>query len=182
MSVVATQECAVRSARLLVETFAEEKMCRKCVPCVLSVAQITSVLSDLSAGSATSGDTERLLAFCDGMDETAMCKLGRDVAIELKRLLGEHSQEFTHHESGSCPSGGCTSLLTFTVVGEKCTLCGACKEICPAGAVVGEKPLWYVADSMPFRIRADKCTGCGLCVPVCEPGAIVLQIGGDSVG
>ena len=181
MSVVTTKECAVRSSLALVETFAAEKMCRKCVPCVFAITQMADALGRLTRGDGVSGDTERLRAIAAGMDETVMCKLGRDIALKLERTLGECAEQFADHEQGRCPQGSCAALLTFAVIAEKCTLCGTCKEVCPYGAIVGEKPPWYVADCLPFQIRTDKCTGCGLCVAACEPGAIVVRLGGDTV-
>jgi len=175
MSVVATKECAVSAALDLMTTFAAEKMCRKCVPCVQATAEIVNTLERLVAREGAEGNVDRLRATAAGMRETVMCKLGRDIAAELEEVLEDSGEEFVCHEQGRCPEGSCAALLTFTVSPERCTLCGACKEVCPDDAVVGEKPLPYLADYLPFRIRTDRCTGCGLCVPVCEPGAIKVR-------
>lgn len=58
-----------------------------------------------------------------------------------------------------------TSLLAF-VDPEKCIACGACLDLCPAGA------LWLdrIAHVDPAR-----CMGCGRCVEACSQGAIRLQ-------
>ncbi len=175
MGPVMTRECAVSSCLTSFETFAAEKMCRKCVPCVLAVADVVETLRKLMTGAGSAGDADHLRAVATGMQETVMCKHGRDIGIELEKTLDECGGEFAQHEEGHCPNGSCVSLLTFEIVADRCNLCGACKEVCPAGAVVGEQPPWYVADGMPFQIRKDRCTGCGLCLPVCEPGAIDVR-------
>ncbi len=175
MSTVMTKECAVASALAGLESFAAEKMCRKCVPCVLAVIEIDETLRKLVSGSGSAGDAVRLRAVVTGMRETARCRHGRDIATELESTLEQHAAEFAEHEDGHCPSGHCLPLLTFEIAGDRCDRCGACKEICPAGAVVGEQAPWYVVDCTPFQIRQGRCTGCGLCLPVCNAGAIDVR-------
>lgn len=47
---------------------------------------------------------------------------------------------------------------------ETCTLCGACAEVCPTGAItVGNK----------VETAQEKCTACSACVKVCPTGARV---------
>ncbi len=172
MSVVMTAECAVRCALGSLETFAADKMCRKCVVCPFAVSEMARTLRGLIAGQGASGDVDRVRVAAIGLQETAMCKLGVDIAIEIEKTIGEADDQFLGHEEGRCPQKACVELLTYTILPAKCTLCGACKDVCPADAVVGERPPWYLVDCSPFRIRTDKCTKCGLCVPVCEPRAI----------
>jgi len=52
-------------------------------------------------------------------------------------------------------------------IDSKCDGCGICKEICPVGAIEGEK-------GQRHKIIMDKCIGCGLCVPKCPLGAITI--------
>ena len=47
-----------------------------------------------------------------------------------------------------------------------CTGCGACVDVCPAGATT-------VLD-VTARVDEERCTGCGACVDVCPEGAIQL--------
>lgn len=59
---------------------------------------------------------------------------------------------------------------------EKCTLCGACAELCPAFVLVEKKAS---ADSlMPFEnllVDRTKCDYCGICVPFCPEDAIKVK-------
>ncbi len=64
---------------------------------------------------------------------------------------------------------------------EKCTLCGACAELCPAFMLVEKKS---TADSLtPFEnllVDLEKCDYCGICVPFCPEDAIKVK--GDFFG
>jgi 4Fe-4S ferredoxin len=59
---------------------------------------------------------------------------------------------------------------------EKCTLCGACAELCPAFVLVEKKS--KADDLMPFDnllINHEKCDYCGICVPFCPEEAIKVK-------
>ncbi len=93
----------------------------------------------------------------------------------------------------SCPEEAISVELTFpkkeilapfkagksgeiTVDMEKCTLCGACAELCPAFILVEKKP--KADDIMPFGdllVDKAKCDYCGICVPFCPEDAIKVK-------
>jgi ferredoxin len=50
----------------------------------------------------------------------------------------------------------------------RCTGCGLCERLCPAGAI----RMTYVA-----RVDAGRCTGCGVCVENCPQAAIHVAAG-----
>jgi ferredoxin len=52
---------------------------------------------------------------------------------------------------------------------ERCTHCGACITICPAGAFELE-PL-----TRRVKFHDDKCLACGLCIKPCPPRAMELH-------
>jgi len=59
---------------------------------------------------------------------------------------------------------------------EKCTLCGACAELCPAFILVEKKA--KADDLMPFDdllVDKTKCDYCGICVPFCPEDAIKVK-------
>ncbi len=64
---------------------------------------------------------------------------------------------------------------------EKCTLCGACAELCPAFVLIDRKS---TADALvPFDnllVDREKCDYCGICVPFCPEDAIKVK--GDFFG
>jgi len=52
---------------------------------------------------------------------------------------------------------------------ERCTHCGACLTICPAGAF----ELDPVSRAVTFR--DDRCIACGLCIKTCPPRAMEMH-------
>ena len=52
---------------------------------------------------------------------------------------------------------------------DKCTSCGACITVCPAGAL-SQEPL-----TMVVRFNDSKCVACGLCIKACPPRAMELH-------
>jgi ferredoxin len=52
---------------------------------------------------------------------------------------------------------------------ERCTACGACVTVCPAGAFKSE------AGTMIVRFDNSKCVACGLCIKACPPRAMELH-------
>ncbi len=59
---------------------------------------------------------------------------------------------------------------------DKCTLCGACAELCPAFVLVEKKS--KADDLVPFSdllVDLNKCDYCGICVPFCPEDAIKVK-------
>ncbi len=59
---------------------------------------------------------------------------------------------------------------------DKCTLCGACADLCPAFVLVEKKS--KADDLMPFDnllVDRAKCDYCGICVPFCPEEAIKVK-------
>ncbi|HIJ54405.1 MAG TPA: 4Fe-4S binding protein [Planctomycetes bacterium] len=55
--------------------------------------------------------------------------------------------------------------MVAVVLAEKCTGCGICADVCPAGAIeVNEQAI----------VNAEACTGCAACVSECPNEAIIL--------
>jgi ferredoxin len=52
---------------------------------------------------------------------------------------------------------------------ERCTSCGACVTICPAGAFELEPKTRLV------KFNNEKCIACGLCIPACPPRAMEVH-------
>jgi ferredoxin len=63
------------------------------------------------------------------------------------------------------PQGGASSLVAV-VDSQKCTACGVCADVCPAGAIQVNN----VAE-----VDREKCTGCGACVAQCPRAALSLH-------
>jgi L-aspartate semialdehyde sulfurtransferase ferredoxin len=52
---------------------------------------------------------------------------------------------------------------------DRCTSCGACVTVCPAGAFS------YEPGTMVVRFNSKKCVACGLCIKACPPRAMELH-------
>jgi NAD-dependent dihydropyrimidine dehydrogenase PreA subunit len=52
---------------------------------------------------------------------------------------------------------------------ERCTSCGACITVCPAGAFELEPGTRLVL------FKNEKCIACGLCIPACPPRAMEVH-------
>jgi ferredoxin len=52
---------------------------------------------------------------------------------------------------------------------ERCTNCGACITVCPAGAFELD-PVTRIV-----RFHNDKCIACGICITACPPRAMKVQ-------
>jgi ferredoxin len=52
---------------------------------------------------------------------------------------------------------------------ERCTSCGACVTVCPAGAFD------YQPGTLAVRFHTAKCVACGLCIKACPPRAMELH-------
>jgi L-aspartate semialdehyde sulfurtransferase ferredoxin len=52
---------------------------------------------------------------------------------------------------------------------DKCTACGACVTVCPAGAFSVEQ------GTLAVKFNSKKCVVCGLCIKACPPRAMELH-------
>jgi L-aspartate semialdehyde sulfurtransferase ferredoxin len=52
---------------------------------------------------------------------------------------------------------------------DRCTNCGACVTVCPAGAFE------YEPRTLIVRFNDNKCVACGLCIKACPPRAMELH-------
>lgn len=96
-------------------------------------------------------EPSRMLSIC------FCCECCCDVRLLLQEGPNRYWDEYNHRLPG-----------VEVVVGEDCTLCGSCVEVCYGGERV-------------IRIGAERaeigehCLGCGVCLPACPEGAIVMH-------
>jgi NADH-quinone oxidoreductase subunit F len=166
--------CVVLKTQESYLEFAEEVMCGRCLPCMRGTEQIVEIFGRLTRGEGQDHDLDLLEALAAGVQETAMCRRGQNAAGALADSLLRRDEYEEHVREKRCPARDCSSLVHYTIIPEKCTMCGLCKGVCPRGAITGEEYLSYLADNKPYAIKAGRCDNCGLCLLVCEVGAIEL--------
>ena len=60
------------------------------------------------------------------------------------------------------------TLITFSVIADKCEGCMVCIRNCSSDAIIGSK-------RQPHVIDVEKCTRCGICATVCKFDAIEIN-------
>jgi ferredoxin len=135
--------------------------------------QAIEFFKKITAGTGEAGDLDLLFVISVRMEESSMCKRGREVARKLHESLEMFRQEYEEHiQEKRCQDMECDGLITYRVIPEKCNMCGVCKRICEFDAVVGDEYIPYFTDNMPYEIREKRCKNCGRCLDVCPKQAI----------
>lgn len=169
------KKCAVKETLGYLKNFFETKMCTKCHPCLMGTAEAIGILERITEGEGKLEDLKTLELIANEIKETARCKFGKDAAQILAESLSTSGEEYVEHiEEKSCKKKACLSLITYKIIAETCVSCDVCKEICPEGAILGDKYIHYISDNRPYVILRKRCTKCEKCVSVCEVKAIEI--------
>jgi len=86
----------------------------------------------------------------------------------LSTLRYFKDEYLAHIRDRKCPAGVCRALISYNIIEENCTGCGACKKSCPEKAISGKK-------KEPHIIDQTKCVKCGICYETCNFDAIERQ-------
>lgn len=157
--------CMVNMAKFFLN-FTERESCGKCTPCREGTTRMLEVLERITTGQGSVSDIP-LLEYLGGVvKSTSFCGLGTSAPNPVLTTLSYFRNEYLKHINDKrCPAGECLALRQFMVITEKCTGCGACRYVCPAHAITGEK-------KKPHRIDMDICIRCGRCYEICKYQAI----------
>jgi NADH-quinone oxidoreductase subunit F len=165
MIVMDEDTCMVDVARYFTEFLATES-CGKCAACRLGLDQLSQILNRICAGEGRPDDIPAMEQLFTVLDDGSLCGLGKSAANPVRSTLKYFREEHEAHISQKkCPAGVCRALITYTI-DESCTGCTLCLEVCPHGAITGEKKQLHVLDP-------EKCNTCGLCVAMCKFDSIV---------
>ncbi|TAN45913.1 MAG: 4Fe-4S dicluster domain-containing protein [Nitrospirae bacterium] len=164
--------CPVERSLYYITEFLAGPMCGRCFPCMMGSYEAKIRLQHLVEGRGETGDVEAIRRIATDMLEASMCKKGKDTAKFIMEWMA--SGVFEAHAGKRCPDNLCKAFIEYRIVGNKCEICGACKEACKYGAILGEKRKTYLSGYLPYEIRQKRCVKCGECIKACPYGAIII--------
>jgi NADH:ubiquinone oxidoreductase subunit F (NADH-binding) len=160
MIVLDEDDCMVSIAKYFMH-FTQEESCGKCVPCRVGTKRLLEIMERITGGEGKAGDIELLQDLGAMVADASLCGLGKSAPNPILSTIKYFREEFEAHINGRCPAGVCKPLLTYSIIADTCTGCGACRRACPAGAITGEKKKPHVLDQ-------SLCVKCGACYDTCK--------------
>ncbi len=161
MVVLDETDCMVNTAKFFLE-FTQAESCGKCTPCRIGTKRVLEILDRITAGNGKEGDIESLEELSQYIKSASLCGLGMTAPNPVLSTLRYFRDEYEAHiKDKKCPALVCRDLITYSILEEMCTGCGACKRACPADAIRGTR-------KMPHRIDPIICVKCGTCFDVCK--------------
>lgn len=165
MVVLDENDCMVNIAKFFLQ-FTQSESCGKCVPCRIGTKRLLEILERITSGHGREGDIDLLQDLANDIKATSLCGLGQTAPNPILSTIKYFRDEYEAHiTKKKCPAGVCKDLLSYVIIAEKCKGCGACKRVCPAGAISGEKKQAHTIDT-------DICVRCGACFEACKFKAI----------
>ena len=168
------QTCMVDLARFFME-FIRNESCGKCIPCREGTTRMLEILERIVRPYRDETTEQTLQRFksvimleelAQVIKDTSLCGLGQTAPNPVLATLRYFREEYEAHVfQRACPAGACRSLLTFSIVAEKCKGCALCVRNCPAGCIIG-------GPKQPHIIDDDKCLRCGACQDTCRFDAV----------
>lgn len=158
--------CMVDVARFFLD-FTQDESCGKCVPCREGTKRMLEILERITKGEGTMEDIDLLEDLSETIKGASLCGLGQTAPNPVLATLRFFRHEYEAHiVDKRCPAGICQSLLSYSIIAEKCKGCTLCKKVCPVDAIIGSVKQVHTID-------AAKCIKCGACLPKCPFKAIV---------
>ena len=168
MIVMDETNCMVDVARYFL-SFVQAESCGKCVPCRLGTKQMLDILTRITAGDGRMSDMPLLEELAKQIKAASLCALGGTSPNPVLTTLRYFRDEYEAHiRDKRCPAGVCKSLITYSIVNDKCNGCRLCVKACPAGAIT------FVAKREPVILDESLCNRCGVCREVCKLSAVAV--------
>jgi len=168
MIVMDESDCIVDIAKFYLG-FCVEESCGKCAPCRIGGYQMLNLLNGIAEGSGSLEDLDKLRRVALAMQRASLCALGQTAANPVMSTLRYFEQEYREHiVDRKCRSHKCRSLMTYSIIQDKCKRCRVCVINCPVNAIEGDR-------EKGFFIDISKCVKCGKCFEVCKFQAIAKE-------
>jgi len=168
MIVMDEGSCMVDVAKYFVH-FLKGESCGKCLSCREGLKRMGEILDGITEGKGNGESIALLEELAVVVADTSLCGLGKTAPNPVLSALRYFRSEFEDHIiKKRCPAAVCAPLIQYSILEEQCTGCGACKKICPAQAIEGEKKLRH-------RIQTALCSKCGSCKDICKANAVMVQ-------
>jgi len=162
------ETCMVDVARFFI-SFTQKESCGKCAPCRLGTKRMLEILEKIVAGKGEMEDIDLLTELGETVKVGSLCGLGQTAPNPILSTIRYFHDEYEAHiVDKRCPAGVCKDLITYEILPDKCTGCGACLRNCPVDAITGEK-------KQPHVIDPALCTRCDTCRQVCKFDAILVK-------
>ena len=166
MVVLDETDCMVNTAKFFLD-FTQEESCGKCTPCRIGTKRILEILDRIIVGDGRDGDIELLEELSHYIKLMSLCGLGTTAPNPVLSTIRYFRNEYEAHiRDKKCPAGVCRDLLTYTIIEDLCNGCGACRRVCPTGAVSGIK-------KTPHKLNTELCVKCGSCFDACKFNAVL---------
>ncbi len=166
MVVLDETNCIVDTAKFFLG-ITQAESCGKCVPCRIGTKRMLEILERITNGNGKEGDIELLEELGNHIRATSLCGLGMTAPNPVLSTIRYFRDEYEAHiKDKKCPALVCRNLITYSIIEENCTGCGACKRACPADAIRGIR-------KKPHKIDPQVCIKCGTCFDVCKFKAIL---------
>ncbi|MGO9378039.1 MAG: NADH-quinone oxidoreductase subunit NuoF [Dissulfurispiraceae bacterium] len=168
MIVLDEDNCMVNIAKYFL-AFTQLESCGKCVPCRIGTKRLLEILERITKGHGKEGDLELLEGLSRDIKSASLCGLGQTAPNPVLSTLNYFRDEYEAHiRHKKCPARVCKDLLTYSILEEVCTGCGACKRACPSAAIAGEK-------KKAHKLDTSLCVRCGACFDVCKFKAVAKE-------
>ena len=168
MVVMDEATCMVDMARFFLN-FTCDESCGKCIYCRIGTKRMLEILERITKGEGRMEDMDELEQLCISIKDGSLCGLGQTAPNPVLTTLKYFKDEYIAHiRDKKCPAKQCKSLITYSILKDKCTGCTACARKCPTEAITGER-------KQPHSIEQEKCIKCGNCAITCKFGAINVE-------
>ncbi len=161
--VIDKNDCMVDLARYFM-AFTQKESCGRCSYCRIGTKRMLEILTNLCENRGRKGDIEKLEFLGQITSERSKCGLGKTASNPVLSTIQYFRDEYEASIDGTCPAGICRELIRYEIndncigctkcsvvcnmdaiaftpyekhriIQEKCVKCGACRQICPSGAI-----------------------------------------------